>query len=183
MLGLGGGLQLINVALPFLIRFQGRPVESECMSNLRVWFAAESAWYEERREYSSDFGAIGFGPERLNRYLYTDDPLGPFGDQASSSRYTVIAPSHDRGHPLRFVDIPARVAGGEIVGVTGTCPDCRASAVCVAQLDDDDEVDVWSISTVDRIDEVTDAIVVAGVPFHERSDRHRQRTLPERWLR
>ncbi|MFT3841270.1 MAG: hypothetical protein QM723_30040 [Myxococcaceae bacterium] len=177
-------IEVLNIASGPFIRFHGHSPESECMTNLKAWFIAESSWYGERREYLTNFATIGFAPEgRHNRYLYTDDPLGSFGSAWSPDPHTGILPSSDWPYPLRYADIPARVAGGEIVGVTGTCPDCRASAVCVAQLDNDDEVDVWSISTVDRIDEVTGAIVVAGVPFHERTDRHRQRSLPERWLR
>lgn len=183
LLALLAAFQAVNVAAPFLVRWCSRSYESECMSNLRVWFAAETSWYADRKEYSTDFAAIGFAPESYNRYLYTDDPLGTFASRMESAPHTVIPPSYQPASSLRFADIPARVAGGEVVGISGACPNCRASAVCVAQLDDDDEVDVWSISTVDRIDEVTDAIVVAGIPFHERTDRHPQRSMPARWLR
>ncbi len=172
---------LINLSLGCVCR---RSQESECTTNLRAWHTAERSWHTERGVYSTDFGEIGFAPEFGNRYLYTDDPLGRFAPRATRNYPSAgMMPERVEFQPVTFADVPARVAGGQRVGLTGTCPDCEIAAVCVAQLDDDEEVDVWSISTAPRIDERTGEEIPAGIPFHDRADRHPRQSVAERWFR
>ena len=49
-------------------------------------------------------------------------------------------------------------------GLEGTCPDCNVTIACVANLDDDPDVDVWTISTKDRPE------AARGTPIHHLKD-------------
>lgn len=46
---------------------------------------------------------------------------------------------------VSFEQLPPGVQA--ILGMTGTSPQCQISAACAANLDDDDTLDVWVIST------------------------------------
>lgn len=148
--------------LPFLKVCHHAP-ESECRSNLKGWHLAQwTSWKEQGRYAPTPDVDIEAG----NRYLYAWAPVGalagarvqPWGALPDRTRERAAVPRHL---------IPTVVSGGVAVGVT---PDV-ATAVCVAQLDDDDEVDVWSVSTIDRISAQGERIT-SGNPFHERADRH-----------
>ncbi|MHA7630128.1 hypothetical protein [Corallococcus sp. M7] len=54
-------------------------------------------------------------------------------------------------------------------GVEGTCPDCIVTAACVGNVDNDDTLDVWSISTVKRTAANGDTIEI-GDPYNHVND-------------
>jgi type IV pilus assembly protein PilA len=64
---------LAAVAIPNFMKFQARSRQSEVKSNLKALFTAERAYYSDKLAYCTAFDAVGFGPERRNRYLYTID--------------------------------------------------------------------------------------------------------------
>lgn len=55
------------------------------------------------------------------------------------------------------------------VGLSGECPMCQVTMLCAAQLDGDDTVDVWTISTVERTGE-NGARIPAGMPWLDVDD-------------
>jgi type IV pilus assembly protein PilA len=61
---------LAAIAIPNFIKFQARGKQSEAKTNLKGLFQAEKSFFAERDTYSSDFQAVGFIPERGNRYAY-----------------------------------------------------------------------------------------------------------------
>jgi len=61
---------LAAIAIPNFIKFQARSKQSEAKTNLKALFQAEKAYFAERDTYSNDMQAIGFIPERGNRYAY-----------------------------------------------------------------------------------------------------------------
>ncbi|MBL8920928.1 MAG: prepilin-type N-terminal cleavage/methylation domain-containing protein [Myxococcaceae bacterium] len=61
---------LAAIAIPNFVRFQAKGKQSEANSNLKAIFSAQKASYPQNQGYWSDIGAIGFSPERGNRYLY-----------------------------------------------------------------------------------------------------------------
>lgn len=65
---------LAAIAIPNFVKFQAKGKQSEANSNLKAIFSAQKANYPQLQGYWSDIGAIGFSPERGNRYLYD---LGP----------------------------------------------------------------------------------------------------------
>lgn len=61
---------LAAIAIPNFIKFQARAKQSEAKTNLKGLFQAEKSYFAEHDTYSEDFKAIGFIPERGNRYAY-----------------------------------------------------------------------------------------------------------------
>jgi prepilin-type N-terminal cleavage/methylation domain-containing protein len=61
---------LAAIAVPNFLKFQGRSRQSEAKANLKAMFTAERAYYQQNNTYSPLINAIGFTPERGNRYCY-----------------------------------------------------------------------------------------------------------------
>ncbi len=61
---------LAAIAIPNFIKFQARSKQSEPKSNLKGLFTAQKSYFQEKDRYSAVAGAIGFSPERGNRYAY-----------------------------------------------------------------------------------------------------------------
>jgi len=61
---------LAAIAIPNFIKFQAKAKQSEANSQLKAIFSAQKANFPLLGGYWSDVGAIGFSPERGNRYLY-----------------------------------------------------------------------------------------------------------------
>lgn len=89
---------------------------------------------------------------------------------------TTFLPSGPRAWPVRWALVPARVAG-DVPVAPAECSGCGVTAACVGNIDDDPEVDVWSISTERRVSQDGEEIA-AGVPWHDRIDR--ESAKPER---
>ncbi|MGV3624124.1 MAG: type IV pilin protein [Archangium sp.] len=51
-----------------------------------------------------------------------------------------------------------------VTGVTGDCPECEYTAVCTGNIDNDETLDTWSVSSADR------ACGKAGVPCNDVND-------------
>jgi len=61
---------LATIAVPNYLRFQAPSKQSEAKVNLRAIFAGQKAFQGEKDGFSSHVAAIGFAPERGNRYIY-----------------------------------------------------------------------------------------------------------------
>ena len=61
---------LAAIAIPNFIKFQARSKQSEAKTNLKGLFQSQKSYFAEHDSFSSDFTAIGFVPERGNRYCY-----------------------------------------------------------------------------------------------------------------
>jgi type IV pilus assembly protein PilA len=61
---------LAAIAIPNFVKFQARSKQAEARTNLKGIFTAEKSYFADKDGYSSDFQAIGFVPERGNRYAY-----------------------------------------------------------------------------------------------------------------
>jgi hypothetical protein len=148
---------LAGLALPFQIRFAARPRQSECEGNLKSWFVQQRT---RQQGVALELDTVGFSPERGNRYAYFAGPA-PLEDR---SRVEVSRPKgavgigvdtwrHETVRPITFEDLPPDVA--RITGLSGgQCPqgpDCAITLVCAGNIDQDATLDVWSISTEDRI--------------------------------
>jgi type IV pilus assembly protein PilA len=149
---------------------KGLPRDHECRATLRSIVGLENAYYSERNRYSVHPVEIGFAPSQGNRYLYLFAPEGPL-----TRRDEVPSPPLEesvgygpdtkaRGVLLEdlLVKLPKDVRS--TTGLEGTCPDCNVTIACIANLDDDPDVDVWSISTKDRPG------AARGTPIHHLKD-------------
>lgn len=134
-----------------------RPRQGECKANLRALVSTQRAYFGRLGTYSADAAQMGFSIEDRNRYAYVWSEYGALapvhpsegtatppltaGIQVDTQRYP------DADSDRLAAAVWQLLAGTLRLGVSGTCPDCRFTAACAAQLDDDSTVDVWVIST------------------------------------
>lgn len=156
------------------VKAGGHTKESEVKANLKGAFVAERSFYAATDRYEESVEAVGFWPEPGNRYRY-------FFSQRGDAR-AAWAPGDGGLHTgiladtLKFPDadnadllarIPLEVL--DSVGVDGTCPSCSITIVAAGNLDEDETIDVWSISTRPRT--IGGEAISAGVPFRHVNDR------------
>ncbi len=149
---------LAAIAIPNFIKYQSRAKQLECKSNLRVAFAAEEAYRAEKDAYDTDANKVGFTPSN-NRYVYLFSKSG--------TPETIV----EAAHPEKKVSASqalAAVRGINGLGLEGECPACEITIACVGNIDNDDDLDVWSISSAER--ELGDEMVPAGSPYQHQDD-------------
>lgn len=175
------------IAIPNFIAFQAMSKMTEAKSDLKALYVAERSYQAEHGTFGADMSAIGFEPERGNRYAYF---LGESGvvekrDQPRSApvEHAVIIDADTARHPslaslttLGESGCPVslkRADGGAplTVGVSGIGPDQAVVAVAAGNLDSDSAYDCWSIASVARLGPNGERIG-PGVPFHEQDDAH-----------
>nr|WP_237726636.1 pilin [Corallococcus coralloides] len=126
------------IAIPNFMKFQARAKQAECRSNLKAVFtAARVSLVDDQPLVSLD--AMGIEPGPRNRYAYVlrmPEEVIPVGNAFPALAPEAIQAALDQA--------------GVKPGVEGTCPDCVVTAACVGNVDNDDTLDVWSISTVNR---------------------------------
>lgn len=61
---------LAAIAIPNFIKFQAKGKQAEASANLKALYAAQKAHFALHSGYWSEVGALGFQPERGNRYFY-----------------------------------------------------------------------------------------------------------------
>ncbi len=167
---------LSAIAIPNFIRFQARSKQSECKVNLKSWYSAQRAHYVEANTYESDIKKVGFLPERGNRYAYFAGK-GPLESRTQAQAAPVEGAvgvdvdtfKHVNMKPVSLDDLPQDVV--ERLGVSGPCPDCNITMACAGNVDNDDTLDVWVISTgsLDLQDE-NGLAAEPGVPLNVVSD-------------
>ncbi|MDP1823466.1 MAG: hypothetical protein Q8L48_09495 [Archangium sp.] len=150
-----------------------RSTQSEVKSNLKYAFTVQKASFGEHDRYDESIEAVGFMPERGNRYRYvfsrTGDAAAP-GSPADGGVHTQVLADEGRTPPpdnlLLLTGVPT--AG---VGLEGTCPSCEITIYAVGNLDSDSTVDVWSISTKQRT--IAGESVSPGQPYNHVNDLER----------
>lgn len=154
---------------------KGPPKDGECRANLRTIASLELGHFEVTNTFSPHPAQVGFAPASGNRYLYLFAPDGGVtrrdGKPSPPPLESVgIGPDPSRGSTVEWLleRMPPEVAAE--LGVHGACPDCSITIGCVGNIDDDDYVDVWSISTVERRDGAGFAIP-QGTAYRHRNDR------------
>ena len=164
------GVLLLVASLSGCNLVKGPPRDHECRSALRTITALEFAFYSEHQRYSVHPAEIGWAPSRGNRYLYVFAPEGELTrrDEVASPRLQESVgygpDTVKRGVLLE--DLLAALPGDvrASTGLHGTCPQCELTVACVGNLDADENVDVWTISTADRPG------VARGTPLHVQED-------------
>ena len=160
------------IAVPNFLKFGARSKQSEVKSNLKAVFTAEKYWFMEKDTYSESIEDIGFAPERGNRYRYI---LSPSGDalnpgEPAGGKHTGVLVDAKMGPAPDDAALLARIPPPLLAqaGLKGECPKaCHITILAVADLDKDSTVDLWSISTEDRM--IDGVSVPAGTP-HKHSD-------------
>lgn len=153
----------------------GPPRDGECRANLRTILAGEVGVYSEQHRYTTHPAEVGFAPTPGNRYLYL------FAGQGEVTRRDALKspPLNESigiGPDTRERKVTAEwlrerfpSALTRELGVRGECPQCEVVIGCAGNIDDDDTVDVWSISSADRVIEGT--AVSKGTPYRHLNDR------------
>lgn len=149
---------------------KGPPRDHECRSTLRQIVGLENAYFSERQKYSIHPVEIGWAPAQGNRYLYLFAPEGqltrrdelpspPLGESVGYGPDT-----RKRGVLLEdlLIKFPAELK--PVLGLEGACPSCSVTIGCIGNVDDDPELDVWTISTKDRPE------APRGTPIHHVKD-------------
>lgn len=166
--------------LPRTIHVSGHSKESECRTNLKAIYVGQRSLRDERGMYARTFAGFGFQPEYGNRYLYLLDRSWRVAERqdadvpmAFDSDATAIGPDPRRTTETSVslrAKLPVSVEGE--LGVRGDCDagTCGFTAACIANLDDDETPDVWTISTEPTVD-LDGETIPPGVPAHRVSDR------------
>lgn len=178
--GVAGVMVLAVVAILFVVPFSWVypppwvkwKKQNECVRNLKGWFTAQKAFWQEHERYTVFVQELGFSPERGNRYAYFSGP-GPverrsLGREEATLRDTGFGVDTQKfeGGALSFDQLPERVR--REVGISGQCPQCDITLACLGQLDTDPTLDVWTVSTRDRT--LEGEFVSAGQPYNEVRD-------------
>lgn len=138
-------LVFVGVTLPNFKRFGMRTKQLECRAVLDKAMAAEKKFYAENQRYTVKLKELDPGWARVPQALRLsrDGALwseGALGDDAVGSAATVS---------VNEANVPRVVT--EVVGLSGDCPGCSITLMCVNELDGDATPDVWTISTIERV--------------------------------
>lgn len=164
----------LAVAVPNFMRFPKRSMMSEAKSNLKAAFVAEKSYFAEKDVYSETIEKMGFAPERRNRYLYLVSTTGDLLVQGApdGGEHTGVFADEDGTSPkpdnrLIMSSIPSTLLGE--VGVKCEADGgCDVTVVAAGNIDSDATIDVWSISTKERI--IAGETVTPGMPFNHVND-------------
>jgi hypothetical protein len=149
---------------------RGPPKDHECRAVLRTIFGLQVAYYSRAQAYSVHPVVIGWAPAPGNRYLYLFDKAGdvtrrdglPSPPLEDSVGYGPDTKKRDITVEELLPKLPTEVRA--TLGVEGACPACDVTIACVGNLDADEDVDVWTISTKDRPG------AARGTPLHHLKD-------------
>src|SRR5262249_34668071 len=163
---------LAAIAIPNFMRFQAKSKQSEAKTNLKAIFTGQRSFFGERDAYSPVAANIGFAPERGNRYAYILDDVACVWQvrnagainpananaetciQADAGRYpnanptpaalgvapAYIAPANNPNMPVGFNYASTGLAN---------CPVCSFSASATGNVDNDNTLDSWYVSSAD----------------------------------
>ncbi|AKQ64328.1 Type IV pilin PilA [Myxococcus hansupus] len=165
---------LAAIAIPNYNKLTVRSKQRECKTNLRALFTAQRSHAAEHDAYAPGIVKTGFLPEPGNRYAYfmAAGPISPRDTRGAEVSADAVGIGVDRSmddriRPVTLEDLPPWVT--RQLGVSGACPECQLTMACAGNIDVDDTLDVWLISTR----ELTDADgsrVPPGVPVNVVND-------------
>lgn len=133
-------LILPAIAIPNFIKFQSRSKQSECKSNLKAIAISQRSRGDEG--FTEDMAQLGWTPDGETRYSYvvSSNPEGEGGMVVGSK-----AGAPAQGQIRDALRQP--LAGEAQVGLNG---EGVWTGACVGNVDSDDTLDVWSVSSADR---------------------------------
>jgi len=148
---------LAAIAIPNFIKFQARSKQSEAKTNLKGIFQAEKSYSAEKDAYSSSFTAIGFIPERGNRYNYSLGNANPQGRSGATLASPTAANGFD-GIAIDTYKLGGSISTYTFTNTPGATPDTGVSGVtgigantgsflagAIGSVDNDTQTDEWYI--------------------------------------
>lgn len=177
LLSCGGLGWFTYVAVRNFILFGARAKQGECKGYLRALYKAQEEFKRKHGTYAGTIGPLGVPIERGNRYAYAIAAQGPLEDRSQSKIPSIpeaVGVEKDLfkyGAPaITLRNFPATFAGGMRLGIVGQCSDyCALTMACVGNIDQDPDLDLWSISSVARRDK-NGKIIPPGEPLHDMDD-------------
>ena len=155
-----GAALVLLIGLPAWRRYEGDRGRGqrrrECTFALRSACNDARVYRQEHDRVVADFKQIGFEPPPGNHYLYVAD-VSDGGFVRADPKFGLVN-GDGLGLISEWVD----------VGVSGTCPKCSLTVACAGNLDTDDTLDVWSVSTDDRVGPA--GTIPSCVPFNHVDD-------------
>lgn len=181
---------LAAVAIPNFLKFQSRAKQAEAKSNLRTWFTTQRSFLQEKGLYAEAHGAVGFSPERGNRYAYYFAPTRTCEERKlegvtlpeAANCITVdegkfkVPTATPAPMPVSFSWTTGDGDAPKSPGLSGACPGCNIDAFAVGNLDNETGgLDTWHVATKDAKLSTppcgnSDVMIVAGVPFNTYND-------------
>ena len=153
-----------------------RTPQSEAVANLKALFTAEKAFFQEKDRYSTLVNEVGFSIERGNRYRYVLT-VNPASLQDRSTA-VIVGQSTDEGiseDTFKFPPIGSTITQGPCAGSPpwGITNGPTFTGAAYGNIDGDNTLDVWTISTVSRAlsgSNCDAGNVAAGEPANEQND-------------
>ena len=140
-----GLLIFVGLFLPNFKRYQLRVKQVECRETLVSLHDAQARLYAKEKRYTPKLDELDWKPPRGRSIvrLSAEGALEEFGQGVDEARFTsVLSKELDEAVP--------KLVRAE-VGIHGECPACSVTMSCASQLDSDPQVDVWTISTLERM--------------------------------
>ena len=156
---------LAAIAIPNFIKYQARSKQSEAKQSLRAYFMAQRHYFSESDQFTADMGAVGFAPERGNRYAYKSMVTPTVYQSRSAAVLPVVAAYQGlevdcfriglgtcAGQPVRPTLAPFTItyeSGTTGLPDTGVTIGANGSFTfeAIGTIDNDSDTDVWMISS------------------------------------
>jgi hypothetical protein len=157
--------------------------QSEAKANLVALGVAEAAHWQEKNQFTDALDDAGFAPERGNYYEYFAASEGPVqrrnAQTLAATPYRIVGPD-EAAHPGLAVKTFAETkcpltvmdaSGGTAahLGLFGQGESAGFLFVAAGNIDDDPDLDCWSIASFNRRTASGD-VIPAGTPYHEQKD-------------
>lgn len=155
---------LAAIAIPNFIKYQARSKQAEAKQTLKAYFMAERHSFAESDTFTDDLGALGFAPERGNRYAYKTMIAPTTWQSRSAMNLTAVQKYEGIGVDCFRIDgtcvgQPARPTPATHViaydpGASGTVstgvvtgPSGGFAIEAVGTIDNDSDNDLWLVSS------------------------------------
>lgn len=144
---------LLGIARSQFLEFEKHNTHIACKATLKAWYLTQRDFHERRGMYDPAFANVSFDFDERSRYTYFAVPgTAPLRDGAQEAgtdkaRATFRWPWRQTAPrmPVTVDQLPLEARA--LLGLSGTCPRCEITAACAANLDGDDTLDVWIVST------------------------------------
>lgn len=166
-----GLLIFIGLGLPNYKRYQARAKQFECRDQLASLYDAQRRFYEKEKRYTTSLAELVPAPMRGTQVLRLTAE-GPLWTSGLPNAEYVGQGVDEVAHPTlstKAIDegIPQLIKLQ--LGIKGDCPACSVTMACAAELDGDPTLDVWTVSTVERVGANGEKIA-GGMPWCESDD-------------
>jgi len=133
---------LAALAIPNYVRFQAKAKQAEVKGNLKAAFTCERSYYQEHSTYTSCTKAIGFAPERGNRYRYTlnttvraDETCGTTESRATAAGTSLASDGDILADTFKYGTGPGITAANAAKPAPAYTPFSPAGTTTVVQAD------------------------------------------------